>query len=379
MKERALAPLLVLLAAALAGCASPAPAPPAARPAPPRAAAKPAPKPEPAAPGPLLALLCDATARRIPYPAIGIPLHTNILDFALTPDRVWLLVDQHRIVELGRTPEQPTFRTITGKEDATWDALDVDPRDGSLWIVSLLRLELIHLIPDGKSEVVRIPRLEGEGGFRDVLVDEEGVWVVPTCAEHALWKVDREGEVLDQAFQREGEKVPLTLRTEFTSEESQGSVVGCLPVSLARDLSGRVTVFDGVTRTFYRKESEDWAPVLEIPDPELPAGGVRVDRPGTEQAIWTPGWGAAGNAMGFFFLGEEPVFQPELNFEPADRDRGIQYIQYMRPRAEGVAPAFERCKGFSWFAPPLVVSDEHGFVSALDNHVILGSFPQTEP
>lgn len=362
MKERALAPLLAVTVAALAGCASP--APPAARPA--------SPPPQEALPGPTVSLLCDPAVRKIPLAAIGVPPYTRILDIALTPDRVFLLVDQHHIVEVGRNPDQPTFRTITGKEDATWDALDVDPVDGSLWLVSLVRLELIHLNPDGRSEIVRIPRLEGEGGFRDVLVDEEGVYVVPTCAEHALWKVDRKGEVLDRAFQREGEEVPLTLRTEFTPEEGQGSVVGCLPVSLARDPSGRVTVLDGVTRTFYRQEAGDWTPVLEIRDPELPAGGVRVDNPGTEQAVWLPGWGAAGNAPGFFFLGESPVFQPEYDHEGSKP--GLLQVKYRRPETEGVTTAFERCKVSSSGGGLLIASDRHGYVTWLDNQLVLGTF-----
>lgn len=375
MKERA---LLLAISVTLAGCAAPAPAPPEARPAPPRAASEPTKtkKKEPPAPGPLISLICDPAVRKIPFPSIGIPLHSSPLDIALTEDRVWLLVNQQQIVEVGRKPEQATFRTIAAQEGAYWDAMAVDPLDSTLWVVSLTRLELIHLIPGGRSEVVRIPKLEGEGGFRDVLVDEEGVYVVPTCAEHALWKVDRKGKVLDQAFKREGEEVPLTLRTEFTPEEGQGSVTGCLPVSLARDLSGRVTVFDGVARTFYRQESGSWTPVLEIPDPDLPAGGVRVDHPGTEDAVWQPGWGGAGNALGFFFLGEEPVFQPILSGrdEISQKVPGLEYLRYMRPGTEGLTAVFEGCKNFSWFAAPLVVTDRHGFVSALDNHLILGTF-----
>ena len=251
--------------------------------------------------------------------------------------------------------------------------MDVDPSDGSLWVVSLIRLELIHLIPGGRSEVVRIPRLEGEGGFRDVLVDEEGIYVVPTCAEHALWKVDRKGKVLDRAFKREGEEIPLTLRTEFTPEEGQGSVAGCLPVSLARDLSGRITVFDGVDRTFYRHESGNWTPLFQVPDPELPAGGVRVDHPARRTRSGCPAgaapatpWGSSSSAKSRSssrrWRGESPKGAggaiPPVH-APGNR------------RADGGLRALQ---GFSWFAPPLVVSDEHGFVSTLDNHLILGTF-----
>ncbi|MFP5286022.1 MAG: hypothetical protein ACLGI9_09820 [Thermoanaerobaculia bacterium] len=371
MNERALAPLLVLsaiTALALAGCASPAPSS-SPHHVPPLQTREPDAPPPPAAA--TLSLACDPAARRIPFPSIGIPAHTRILDIALTPDRVWLLADQHHIVEVTRNPEQPTFRTITGREDATWDALAVDPVDSSLWVVSLTRLELIHLDPDGRSTIVKIPRLEGEGGFRDVLVDEEGVFVVPTCAEDALWKVDRTGKLLERAFHRE-EGEPLTLRTEFTPEEGQGSVSGCFPVSLGRDLSGRVTVLDGVTRSFYRKESGTWTPVLEVPDPEMPAGGVRVDNPGTENAVWFPGWGAAGNTPDFFFLGEGPLFQPQYDFE-ASRP-GLLQLNYLRPGTEGMTTAVERCKVSFGGGGIQVVSDEHGYVTWLDNQLVLGSF-----
>lgn len=349
----------------LAGCASS--APPASRHTPPLQTEL---EMQAKAAEPTVSLLCDPAVRKIPFPSMGIPLYTSLLDIALTPDRVWLLVDQHHIVEVGRNPDNPTFRTIVGKEDATWDALDVDPVDGSLWIVSFLRLELIHLIPDGKSTIVRIPRLEGEGGFRDVLVDEEAVYVVPTCATDALWKVARDGKVLGQAFRREGEEVPLTLREEFTPEEGQGSVVGCIPVSMARDLSGRVTVLDGLSRSFYRQEAGEWKPFLEIPDPELPAGGVRVDNPGTEQAIWTL---SPGNLPAFFFLGEEPVFQPEMDLEKSKP--GQMLLKYVRPAPEGITVAFERCKALSWGGRTQIVSDQHGFVSAIDNQLILGTLP----
>lgn len=367
MKERGLSPLLVLAAMALAGCAS-SPAPSSSpRHVPPLQTR------EPDAPGPAstISLVCDPAARRIPFPSIGVPAYTRFLDVALTAESVWLLVDQRNIVEVSRNPAQPTFRTITGREDATWDALAVDPVDGTLWIVSLLRLELIHVDPDGRSTIVRIPRLEGEGGFRDVLVDEEGVFVVPTCAEDALWKVDRTGKLLEQAFHREGGE-PLTLRTEFTPEEGLGSVSGCFPVSLGRDLSGRVTVLDGVTRAFYRKESGTWTPVLEVPAPDLPAGGVRVDNPGTENAVWFPGWGAAGNTPDFFFLEEGPVFQPQYDFEASKP--GLLHLNYLRPGTGGMSTAIERCQARSSGGGIQVVSDEHGYVTWLDNHLVLGTF-----
>ena len=368
----AVGPVLAVIAISTlaGGCASPAPARPAA-PAPSKAS--PPPEPE----GPRVSLVCAPEARRISFQAIGVAPYTHILDVALAEDRVWLLVDQSHIVEVGRKPEAPTFRTISGSAEARWAALDDDPRDGSLWVVSMERLELIHLVPGGKGQVVAIPRLEGEGGFRDILVDEEGIYVVPTCAQEALWKLDRSGKVLEQAFRREGEE-PLTLREDFTEEERRNTLVGCVPVSLAHDLDGRVTVFDGFNRTFSRQESGAWTPFLTLPAPadddELARGGVRVSFPGTEEAIWTPMDSASGNARGFFFLddNERPVFQPGMVDWKGNSP--TFWLSYVRPSPEGLTRLYEPCVT-DFFSANVVASDRHGYVSAMGNHLILGTHP----
>lgn len=358
--------------AVLAACASP--APPVQR--------QPAPRPvmEVQAPGPTVDLLCAGAADTVSFESMGISPYTQILDIALTPDRVWLLVDPTHLVELWRDPEERKFRAITGKEDAAWGALDVDPLDGSLWIVSSQRLELIHLIPDGQSRILKIPRLEGQGGFRDVLVEESGIYVVPTCAEHALWKVDRTGKLLTQEFHREGQE-PLTLRESFTPEEGQGSITGCIPVSLARDADGRIAVFDGVLRSFYRRENDAWKPFLELPEPvrkELPSGGVRVDFPGTEQETWRPVSTYSGDAPTFFFAGETPVFLPSVIFLG---DRWVPFLRYERPEPGGLSTAFERCQGIPRVSggAVTVASDRFGYAAAFGNALVLGTFPEPQP
>lgn len=361
----------------LAACATPAPPVQRAEVPQPRVVPKPAIAPELAPPGAMTSLVCGPTARKIPFAALGIAPYTQLFDIALTPERIWLLVDSNRLVEVSRDPVSPTYRTVTGKEDASWGAIDLDPRDGSLWAVSILRLELIHLIPDGRSVVVSIPRLEGEGGFRDVLVQDDAIWVVPTCAEDALWKLDRNGKVLERAFHRESGE-PLTLRKEFTAEEGRGSLLGCQPVSLGRDLQGRLTVFDGVSRTFYRQENGTWTPLVKIPElpaeasaEPIPAGGVRVDYPGTDQAIWAPGSGPSGETLRFFFLDGEPVFQPVLDYRREDK---TMFLRYRHPTAEGLRETYETCKGTSFLYSTLVATDLNGFVSATANDLVLGTF-----
>jgi len=290
-------------------------------------------------------------------------------------------VDQSHVIEVERKAEGATFRTIAGSPDARWAALDVDPRDGSLWVVSMERLELIHILPAGKSQVVKIPRLEGEGGFRDVLVDDEAVYVVPTCAEDALWKLDRSGKLLERAFHREGDE-PLTLRKEFSEAESQGTLTGCVPVSLAHDLDGRVTVFDGLTRTFSRQESGAWTPFLALPAPqdddELTKGGVKVSFPGTGEVIWTPMDTASGNARGFFFLDDGPVFQPGAMPFKGGQGEPAFWLSYVRPSGGGLTRAYERCVT-DYFSVNGVATDRRGYVSAMGNHLVLGSFLVTSP
>ena len=64
-----------ILMVTLAGCATPAPPPPAATPPPPVRWQAPPPPPPPAAvqpPGPVVGLLCEETARQIPFAGIGI-------------------------------------------------------------------------------------------------------------------------------------------------------------------------------------------------------------------------------------------------------------------------------------------------------------------
>ncbi|MES1242470.1 MAG: hypothetical protein ABUT39_12710 [Acidobacteriota bacterium] len=361
----------LVLALTAAGCASPAAPPPSPAPA---ARTRPAaPEPE----GPRVSLVCAPGTRRIPFQALGVQPYTQILDAALDPDHAWLLVDQSHVIEIGRQAEGATFRTIAGSPDARWAALDVDPKDGSLWAVSMERLELIHLVPGAKSQVVPIPNLEGEGGFRDVLVDDEAIYVVPTCAQDALWKLDRSGKVLERSFHRDDDE-PLTLRKGFTEEEQKSTLVGCVPVSLAHDPEGRVTVFDGLSRTFSRRESGTWAPFLTLPAPEdekeLTQGGVRVSFPGTEGALWTPMDTASGNARGFFFLDGGPVFQPGFDAGHFRGDPGVFWLSYVRPSGEGLTRLYERCVTNS-FSTNLVATDRAGYVSAMGNELVLGSFP----
>src|ERR1043165_3587385 len=150
-------PLLAMsaLVAALAGCATTSAPPPVRRPVPPPPVGRPAPpSPQPVEvqpPRPTIPLLCQETVPKSSVEAIGIPRYSQILDIALTPDRIWLLVSPPHLVEVWRDPADRKFRTVNGKEDAAWGALDVDPVDGSLWIVSSVRLELIHIVPDGTS------------------------------------------------------------------------------------------------------------------------------------------------------------------------------------------------------------------------------------
>lgn len=143
-----------------------------------------------------------------------------------------------------------------------------------------------------------------------------------------------------------------------------------------------MTAFDGLTRTFSRQESGTWTPFLALPAPqdddEIKSGGVKVSFPGTGEVIWTPMDSASGNARGFFFLEDGPVFQPGTMPVQVDQGRPVFWLSYVRPSGGGLTRAYERCVTDD-FSVNAVASDRRGYVSAMGNHLVLGSFLVTSP
>ena len=316
---------------------------------------------------PVVERLCGPSARQISFRSLGVPPHSRALDLALSEKSVWVLFDPPRLVEVARDPANPAARMWEGREDSAWGAVDVDPTDGSLWVVSANRLELIHVDAEGQGRIVPLSRVEGSGGFRDVLVDSSGIFVVPTCAADALWRVSREGRVEERSFPRENDPL-FGLGVDDPLPTGQDRLEGCIPVSLARDLAGSVTAFDGTTRRFSRRSASEgtWREFLEIggEGEKLDAGGVSVQSPGQEHEVWF----LHGRSPRYFFLPEGPVI-----FSAGNAREGSAYrreIRYLRAIEQEAVAEVEPCDRFATLLD--VVADRLGFAAITWDELVLG-------
>lgn len=315
---------------------------------------------------PVVERLCGPAALQISFRSLGVPLHSRVLDLALSEKSVWVLFDPPRLVEVARDSANPTARMWEGRKDAAWGAVDVDPTDGSLWVVSGKRLELIHVDADGQGRIVPLSRVEGSGGFRDVLVDSSGIFVVPTCAADALWRVSREGSVEERSFPRENDPL-FGLGVDDPLPTGQDRLEGCIPVSLARDLAGSVTAFDGTTRRFSRRIArEGWREILETggEGKKLEAGGVLVRSPGREDELWF----LHGRSPQYFFLPEGPVIFSAGHAKEGSAHR--REIQYLRAIEQGAVTEVEPCDRFATLID--VVADRLGFAAITWEELVLG-------
>lgn len=90
---------------------------------------------------------------------------------------------------------------VYGGRGDGWETLAVSPRDGSLWIASSTAPLLWHMPALGRVRTVRVAGLQ-EGGFRDIAVRWDGVYLAPAaCAAGGagrgrVWRVDPSGKLL---------------------------------------------------------------------------------------------------------------------------------------------------------------------------------------
>lgn len=273
----------VFLVLILAGCA-PAPAPsPVPAPEPVQA---PAPPPVPAGPPPLpqSRLVCEVPVRKIPLTDLGMPEGSRPRDVALTRGTIWILFEPNVLVGLPRQarPEgsanavsavEGESEILYGLPGDVWETLSVSPRDGTIWIASASAGKLWRKPPVGRVRPVQVPQLK-EGGFRDLLAEWDGVYVVPTACDiggmASVWKVDAAGKVL-------GTGLPVAA--------GAGS---CPTVDLETDWSGRSWALLPESGEVFHLEGGRW-----VPGKDLAAPGPWPER--------------AGPFRGWFFWGTEPV------------------------------------------------------------------------
>jgi hypothetical protein len=267
------AALILLLLAGCVAAPPPEPVPAPVEPPPPA----PVPEPVPAGPPPLppSRLICDVPARKVLLSELGLPEGSRPRDMALTKGTVWLLFEPALLVGLPRQEPKPgggefeeldEVEMIYGAKGEVWETLSVSPRDGSLWITSSSAARLWHKPPLGRVRPVRVPQAK-EGGFRDLTVRWDGIYIAPTsCNGGSIWRIDPSGKLL-------GTGLPRT----------DGA---CPAVDLETDWSGRTWArLPESGEVFVLSAGDRWMPE--------PATGPWPER--------------AGPFRGWFFWGAEPV------------------------------------------------------------------------
>jgi hypothetical protein len=340
---------ILLLAVFFASCAS---APPAA---PPSAAAPKAEAPR------TVELLCGEGARYLTFEKLGVPAQEYPTDVALTRGSVWVLFPQ-RLVQLSRGGAHVDVRMQVAPLEESWVKIDVDPVDDSVWIASANTLDLHRVTPDGHMSTVKLQRkVEGMGGYSGLVVARDALYAQPTCAEFAVWRLDRAGKLLGTALQApkktEGDGRPEMLRPGESGPK-------CNPVRLERDADGRILAWDPVAGATWQVDDQGaWTPsdsrlfaAVGEPSPSLALKAVDVGEK-TEQ------WYFANGVGSLFYWKGKPVFVRSQTMK--ERAKGNDTVLYVPGDKELIMP----CHGSSLWH---VATDTAGYAAVTDRFLVLG-------
>jgi hypothetical protein len=290
----------LLLASCLPlSCATPATppaAPPAAQAAVP-AAAPPAPR------SVTSNVICHPGAHQAVFAQLGVPGDERPVDLAMAGPYVYVLFEPARLLRVklpgaGESGLQVQMQIGRGE---TWKAMDVDPRDGSVWIASD-HFVLRHMSPQGGvAAAVPVQKVAGEGGFSQLLAAADALYAMPACADDGVWRIDRQGKILGSAFHYDPEQDAAAAREPGSPGlravgrcgraylmHGRGGAV------LARDFRGAVRAADG---------QGNWRPV-EDPIFAQPAGGALT---GVDVGGASERWYFSGGRQ-LFYWKDRPAF-----------------------------------------------------------------------
>ncbi len=319
-----------------------------------------APQAPPAAAGPTLeasARLCNEATRALFFDQAGVPASDEPVDLVLTPDAIWVLFEPARLLRVERGSGSTELRMLTGDAAEHWTALALDPLDGSLWIAAS-PFHLKHLTTQQSLETVRLPQILGEGSFTQLGLTRDEIWAHPPLAEHELWRFDRTGKLLGEAFPRSasGEQ-PVT---------SGELLLGSLRLELGRD--GQLLAWrwsDGAV--FAAVGSGDWQPAEE---PLLAAAPRFSGIAGTAVGTQHEQWFFPNRVHNLFYLGDEAALLGDATI-PAGRG-WPQTVVWLRRDGE-VKPVLESCAGAGRRGLLAVRADGRGFAGLTDQALIVGS------
>lgn len=355
-----LMPLAVLgIALSFVSCAS----------APPKAASKPMAEAVAEKAPPSINLLCHEGARAVLFDKIGVPSGERPADVALTQGSVWVLFAQGRLLQLSRGGDSLSVHTHLLPAGEGWSRLAVDPVDESVWAVSQDHFNLYRVSAQGQVSVIRLQRkIEGTGGFYSLVMDRDAIYAQPTCADTAVWRLDRAGKVLATAFEvpkGKDEEAPEEVARVTDGETEKRR--GCANVYMEKDAEGHVLVWDDAQKATFQVDGQgDWTPSASSLFNQLHDPGPAVSIRGVALGEATEQWYFTDIVGDLFFWKGQPVFLGSITTK--ERQFGNDTVLLL-PGDGGFREVLMACNGF-----PIrhAVTDATGYAAISEGFLIMG-------
>ena len=307
-------------------------------------------------PPPIVHLLCHAGTRSVGFAAVGVPEGERPVAAALTPRYAWVLFQPARLLRVDRAGGA-TVQMLVGGDRETWDALDADPLDGSVWIGEEHPFSLHHVTPDLRLTTVEVQRVQGDGTFNRLLVGRDALYVSAAGADDQVWRIERTGHFLAKAFPSRHEET-----------EGEPSRFGRGFSHLAHSPDGGVVFWDGAQgKAFAPDASGAWVPSAvnwfdADPSPGRAVKGVGV---GSKDEMW---YLYEGGFRTLFFWKGQPIF---LSSHASGIKNSATVL--VVPASGGGEPRelFDRCDK-AYFLD--VVSDTTGYLALTHEGAVIGDF-----
>lgn len=313
--------------------------------------------------------LCAFSPTAISLQELGVPASSRPIDLAISPEKVTVLLSPARLITFSRNTPQ-VVDMIVGQAGDSWRAIDRDPTDGSLWVASDDNVSLLRVAENGERTGISGPRVQGQGGFRQIRIGADAIYAAPTgSAANAVWRLSRGGKLLGQSFPQENEEEPSGVR----EANSRG-------ILLARDLEGNVVGLDLRTGRLHRANGDGtW---IELPErfPGRSSSHARSLR-GEEVGTSAESWYFTDATHGFFFLPEGPTVlgSPAIGLERKGatlfRNRGGNIERAIEPcAANGLLMAISDSSGFVAVSAGRGVIQRSGAERIFPPQILVGQF-----